>query len=473
MPASWEDVASKPEFQSLPPEQKVAAGKQYFDTIVKPQVPPEHLAAAQQQFAAHVKETTPRSFGESTTARAGEAMAEKPSGLASFVRKKMLGFDPLTPMAKAAGVVASPLGAAGESAERKVGQMTGANPVKLEKAARDTGDVTGELLGIMPGAKAAKAGEMIGEGALAAGKSVGKGAETMKMGWNARDAEKLDATVAQMEAKSSASAKKMREMGVRFKPEITQKLVEHIDTELKDFGRQDANLHGGTMKILEDMKTASKKGFDMEELDIFRKRLRQEANLGGENGKLAVESMDAIRTAAESFKESLPPGSSFTPYVDQWAQARRFDTLADIVKNAGGNPQKIKAGFDKLLKNEKKIRGFNKKERAAIKEAAEYTTPEKLMRLAGKFGFELGDTKTPASAVLPGMEVLYGGAYQNPYMLPLVAGGTAARAGGKYMARGKAENALNVTAGRGASAEEALGAENDPMSGALAQKKTK
>jgi hypothetical protein len=463
MPASWESVASNPQFQALPPDQKVAASKQYFDTVVKPQVPPEHLVDAQQQFAAHAKETIPRSFGESTSARAGEAMAEKPSGLASFVRKKVLGFDPLTPMAKTAGVIAAPLGAAGETLERKAGQAAGANPVKLEKAARDTGDVTSNLLSIMPGAKVAKAGEAIGEGALAAGKSVGKGAETMKGGWNARDAEALDATVAQMEAKSTAAATKMREMGVRFKPEVTQKLAEHIDTELKGFGKQDASLHGGTMKVLDDMRTASKKGFDMEELDIFRKRLRQEANLGGENGKLAVEAMDAIRVAAESFKKSLPPGASFAPYVDQWAQARRFDTLADIVKQAGGNPQKIKAGFDKLLKNEKKIRGFNADERAAIKEAAEYTTPEKLMRLAGKFGFELGDTKTPAAAVLPGMEVLYGGAYHNPYMLPLVVGGTAARAGGKYLARGKAENALNVTARRGATANEALGAETDPL----------
>lgn len=172
MPDSWESVASKPEFQSLPPEQKTAASKQYFDTVVAPKVPKENLDAAMKQFTTHVAETTPRSMWESTTARAGEALDEKPSGLASFVRKKVLGFDPITPMNKAFGVAAAPVGAAGETLERKAGQMAGANPVKLEKAARDTGDVTSNLLSIMPGAKVAKAGEAVGEGAAAVGKAV-------------------------------------------------------------------------------------------------------------------------------------------------------------------------------------------------------------------------------------------------------------------------------------------------------------
>ena len=161
MPATWDEVASNPKFQALQSDQKVAASKQYFDTVVAPKVPKEHLEAAQQQFSDYAAKTMPRTFGESTSARAGEAMDEKPSGLASFVRTKVLGFDPLTPISKAFGVVASPLGAAGETVERKAGQMVGANPVKLEKAARDTGDVTAQLAGILPGGKIAKAGEEI------------------------------------------------------------------------------------------------------------------------------------------------------------------------------------------------------------------------------------------------------------------------------------------------------------------------
>ncbi len=159
MPATWDQVASNPKFQVLPSDQKIAASTQYFNDVVAPRVPKEHLAAAQQQFSTHVAETTPRTAWESTQARAGEALDQKPSGLASLIRTKVLGFDPITPVAKAAGVIAAPAGAAGEAATRSVGQAVGANPVKLEKAARDTGDVVGELTGILPGGKISKVAE--------------------------------------------------------------------------------------------------------------------------------------------------------------------------------------------------------------------------------------------------------------------------------------------------------------------------
>lgn len=461
MPATWESVASNPKYQALPPEQQVAARKQYFDTVVAPQVPKEHLDSALQQFESHAAKTSPRSFVDSMGDRAGEALDQKPGGVASLVRSKMFGFDPITAVDKTFGVAAAPLGAAGETLERGVGKALGADPIKLEKAARDTGDVAGDLLGIMPGPKVASGAKAVGEGALAAGRGVEEGANIMKMGFHARDAEALDQKVLAMEKGSDLAAMKMREMGVRFKPETTQALLEHIETNLKPLGTRDVNLHGETMKVLDDMKTASSKGFDMQDLDIYRKRFRQIANKGGEDGKMAGEALDSIREAAEAFREKLPKGASFVSYVDQWAQARRFDTLADIVKAAGGDPQKIKSGFDKLLKNDRKMRGFSKEEKEAIKEASQYTAPEKLMRLAGRFGFELGSTKTVPSAVLPGAELLYGGAYHNPYMLPLVVGGTAARAGGKYLARGKAERAMKAVEDRGLN--KALGSETDPL----------
>lgn len=465
MPASWESVASNPEFQALPPDQKVVASKQYFDTVVAPKVPKEHLAAAQQQFADHVKETTPRSFVESTEQRAGAALDQKPSGMASFIRKKVLGFDPLTPLDKAAGVAAAPLGAAGETAERKVGQIAGANPVKLEKAARATGDVSENLLSILPGAKVAKGAEAVGDVAAASGQGVAKGAETMKMGYKAREAELLDKSVADMDAKSDAAAAKMRDMGVKFKPETAQQLAAHIEDSWKEasLGKPDLKLHGESMEVLADIKAASKKGFDMQDLDNFRKRFRQIANKGGEDAKFAGEALDAMRTAAENFKSKLPPGSTFLPYVDQYAKARRFDTLADIVKNSGGDPQKIKSGFQKLLKSDKKMRGFTDEEKKAIEEAAHYTTPEKLMRLAGRFGYEIGGDKTAPAAVLPTTEALYGWHYGSPYTVPAIAGATAARYGGKLMARGKAERALQAVENRKISSDEALGAQTDPL----------
>lgn len=49
-PLAWDDVAAKPEFKSLPPEQQEAARNQYFQEVVAPQVPQQYISAAKQQF---------------------------------------------------------------------------------------------------------------------------------------------------------------------------------------------------------------------------------------------------------------------------------------------------------------------------------------------------------------------------------------------------------------------------------------
>ncbi len=473
MPESWESVANKPEFQSLPPDQKVAASKQYFDTVVKPQVPAEHLTAAQQQFATHVKETIPRSFGESMSERAGAAMDEKPSGFASLIRKKVLGFDPITPLSKAAGVIASPVGAAGETLERKAGQAVGANPVKLEKAARDTGDVTGDLTGILPGAKAAKAAGAVAEGTAAMGNAVKEDVGLLKSGWSARDDATLDAARDSIESQANTSAAALRKMGVTINPETGQALIKHIDNEIKesDFGELHPKLHGGTMEILDEMRAEAPKGMTIQKFDIYRKLLRQEANAGGENGKLARQVMDTMRDSAQTLVNKSKPGEGgeafnhLYNYVDNWAKAQRFDTLSSIVKDAKGDPNKIQMGFKTLLKNERKMRGFNDEEKAAIKRASENATSQSLLTLASKFGVNIN--KGVSGNTLPFAGALTAKVMGAPRTLEAgaIAGGTAAGYGRKLMARGAAENALSAVEKRptGFNADQALGAETDPL----------
>lgn len=46
----WADVAGKPAYQSLSPEQKAAAQQQYFDQVIAPRVPPGAIDIAKQQF---------------------------------------------------------------------------------------------------------------------------------------------------------------------------------------------------------------------------------------------------------------------------------------------------------------------------------------------------------------------------------------------------------------------------------------
>lgn len=50
----WDSVAANPEYQSLPDEQKSAAQQQYFNSVVAPKVPKQHLSDAQGQFQDYV-----------------------------------------------------------------------------------------------------------------------------------------------------------------------------------------------------------------------------------------------------------------------------------------------------------------------------------------------------------------------------------------------------------------------------------
>ncbi len=50
MPTAWSDVASSPDYLALPSDQQELARQQYFDSVVAPQVPAEHLDLAKEQF---------------------------------------------------------------------------------------------------------------------------------------------------------------------------------------------------------------------------------------------------------------------------------------------------------------------------------------------------------------------------------------------------------------------------------------
>lgn len=135
-------------------------------------------------FSVKSTEDQPRSFGESLVSRAGEGWKnltsplgdrksttpEKGESAGQFVMRAArqnipAGIEaPLKMMGGVGQILSSPAGATGESLERKAGQAAGLSGAPLEKAARDTGDLT-QLIPIFPGIKpaisaASKAGEI-------------------------------------------------------------------------------------------------------------------------------------------------------------------------------------------------------------------------------------------------------------------------------------------------------------------------
>lgn len=331
--------------------------------------------------------------------------------------------------------------------------------------------VTGAEIGAGLGAGGA-AIPAIAKGVGNIAKATGEDLGMIKEGWSARDDAALDAAYDSLEVHANQSAANLRKMGVSLKPDVSQALMKHIDEELKDFGEQHPRLHGSTMEILAEMKQQSPKGMSINSFDNYRKMLRQEANKGGENGKLAREVMDTMRDAAQQMVNKSPEGEGkqalkeLYNYVDNWSKAQRFDTLAAVVKNAKGDPNKIQAGFAALLKNEKKMRGFTDEERAAIKRASENSTPQSLLTLASKFGINInkgvsGNTLPFAGALTA--KVL--GA-ERPLQAGVIAAGTGAGYGRKLASRGAAEKALQKVEARktGLSTDQAIGSQGGPLS---------
>lgn len=415
----------------------------------------------------------PRSFMESMSERAGEAMNEKPSGVASMIRDKVLGFDPITPLAKAAGVAASPLGAAGETLERKAGEAAGADPKRLERHARDTGDVSEALLNILPGGKVAKAGEAVESGIASTGKNIAEGARTMKEGYHARTPEVLAQATANMEKEADGTFKAMRESGVSLNPQLAKGLVKHMRSEVETMGVLNPRIHGDTLSILKQMDQDAQKGMSVDRMYQYRKLLRgaerKEYSSNPEGAKAARNAVDALDEAVEEFKakggspEATKALQAMQNGISTWAKARKFDTVADAIERAKGDPNKIKTNLKKILDSKKLSRGMTKEEKAALKEASENSTPEGLLKMAGKLGFDLS-SGSGAGNTLPfagGLTAKILGA-STPQTGAAIGAGTAARYGQKLLARGKAENLLK-TIERGSPADEAIGAQTDPL----------
>jgi len=296
-------------------------------------------------------------------------------------------------------------------------------------------------------------GSAVGKGAA----NIAEGAGTMKAGFNARSPEILDQLDKKYAAMADPLFKEMRTAGITAKPEMTVPLAANVEKDVLEGGKLYPSRHGDTIKVLEAMKEKAKTGMDIEDLDGFRRDFGQiayKARLTGnkEDAERASEAIDSIDKQFEEMKinKNVPPEMKKTVESLQKAQAiwsarRKFQTLAEAVKKGEGDPNKIKSEFDKILNNPKKLRGFTKEQVQAVKDAAQNTTMEGLLKMAGKFGITIGQGRAAATGnILPALEVGAGMAYH-----PAGAAGAAGLVGGtaaKYLqrlaAQGKAEKAL-------------------------------
>lgn len=324
-----------------------------------------------------------------------------------------------------------------------------------DSAARLREGATQAAIGLV--ASPAVEGVVKGVGAAA------KGIRTATTGYSARGVEELAQTAQALKAEASASYKASREAGAILAKPKAQSIVNAVKTAVQDSGLVNERLHGDTLSVLKDFQKAAKQGnLGLEALDQYRQlfsdAVRRNFVVGSGHNADALKSMqaiDAIDDAVSSLGKIDIKGGDINAVKalqegrEQWAKFRRFDTIAEVIRNADGDPNRLKAGLQKLVNNRKRIAGFNTEEKKALINAARNSGGELMLKTLGKFGFDLGGSLTAGNTALPALGSLVAGSTQGFGVgIALPAAGTAARAMQKLIGRGKAENVLRLIESR-------------------------
>lgn len=312
-------------------------------------------------------------------------------------------------------------------------------------------------------AAAGKAADVAGAAASGvkdvAGKAVDSvaGDSALAKGYKARNSEALKSSTDAMKKASSKTYRAARAAGDTIPPEQGVSLVEKLRSGLTDeHGKIDPKLHSQTNDVLTDMEEHAKKGMDLEDVDNYRSRLREIADKGGKDGDKAEAAIDMM----DKKVLSTPGSETWNAARKQWAKAKKFETIADIVRKSDGDINKAKKALRDLAENPKKNWAFTKEERDLIKKTGDFTTAESLLNLGGKFGFDVSSSGVKGSlgGTIGSLAAL--GAH-SAGIIPVA--GTVAKAGQNMLGRGKIEDLLQGIEKGPKTAESAIGATKDPL----------
>lgn len=302
-------------------------------------------------------------------------------------------------------------------------------------------------------------GGVVGAAAPLVGAAIGnavKGSQNAVKGIKARDTDALAEAANQIKSRSSLAYDAMRNNGATFNPQSASSLAGGIESALKADGILNEGLHGKTMSLLNDFKKASMEpDFGVEKLDQWRQLFGQVAsnrtpdNL--QNARKATLVIEAMDDAVNNLKpQDLATGSreaieALNKGRAEYSKYSKFSAIKDIIEQSGGDANKLKSNLQKFTNNPKKTRGFTPDEMKALQEAARNSTGEGLLKMAGKFGIDLGSSLSVGNVGLPAVYAAITGAASSAGTgAGVIAGGTAARQAQKWVARGKAEELLRV-----------------------------
>lgn len=385
--------------------------------------------------------------------------------------KSQMNDRPITSIAsQIAGSIGTGVAGAGTKAGATMGNLlrSGGTAARIAKGA-GVGAATGALYGAgaaQDGSKAQAAGEgavlggVVGGAIPAVGalvRSAAGGAKNVATGIMARGEDELNAAADYIKGKSTAAYQKMKDAGAVFNPQGTYKIMGSINRALAEEGEMIPELYKPIMAVVRSMNNAADKGrLGLQELDQYRQVLGQIAGNFTDkvNGQKATVLMKALDDAVEEVSDASYLSRGTQEAIDalktgraEWARQSKFNRIADIVKGASGDANKLKRDLERFRLNPKNTRGFSEKELEALKKAATQTTGEGVMKLIGKFGFDIGSGRAVGNGGLPAIGGIAGVGTMGGVGLAIPAVGTAARATQKGLASGKAENLLRVIEG--------------------------
>lgn len=304
------------------------------------------------------------------------------------------------------------------------------------------------------GKAAGAVGKYIGDETVGNATNLAKGTVSMVKG-----SKPMQAMSDAINSSATAAYKDMRNKGAVFTPQAGSDIASTVDNGLKNSGLLNQSLHGDTLGVVNDLKTyLENPNATLEGLDQHRQLLSQvikknTSKIDGANpdAQKATAAIKAIDNAVENLSaKDIASGdpSAVQSLLEgrfQYAKARRFDRVNDMLQDAGGNMEKFKTQLQNFVKDDRNLRGFSTEEKKSLQNAANYSNGESLLSMFGRLGVDF--SRTTSGKAIPALEIA-GGALAGHSALPAIAFGTLAKYGQKAITHGKINNALSMISKR-------------------------
>lgn len=290
------------------------------------------------------------------------------------------------------------------------------------------------------------AGSLAGHFVPSALDSLSGGGSNLMAGMTARSVDQMQAEADALKSGAGKTIEGAKQSGVVFNPEKSQGIVDAVNAALnkKDMIPE---MNPKTLAIVNKISSlAETSDLGLSQLAQYRTMLNRIAPT--EDGVSAGAVKKAIDSSVNSATEDDLIGGT-TDAIKQlnigranYAAASRFEDISDLLSKANGDPNRIKAALSRFASDPDNYRGWPQAQVMALKTAADTGIVENLLKAFGKFGFSMGKPGV-GNTVLPALSMA-SQAVGNPVGIPLAIGGTAARLGQTYLARGKADKLLDM-----------------------------